>query len=1487
MVVKKVFRRLIAGSVILTLFFSSLLCPTPLLFPAKAAPAREYQGSDVIHILNSLLRQTAAENQTQQAAAGSLQEGQADLNPPDPNFIENNNQSGLPQEEIDRIINEHLAAPNKEAQAPKQVVKQQPQDLADLEDLEDQQIDRFIIKYRNEKQKEKTSLKVKDIIKERKPTQNSKFDVFITRDKMKKEDFSALLKQKEADPNIEYIQPDYQLTVASTETSPDENRELPTDRNEPRQEDNSTPTDSNETQTDTQAPTLSDITFDGLKIELTYDETLNSASIPSGSDFSVKNQDGQTVAIAGIEITDNKVEITLVAPQADAEAVVLSYTPGTKPIADQAGNPAAGFSGREVQASPEIAADTSGPLLKTAEVKDNIITLGYNEALLDSPVPLIADFSLVCTADGKSLTVKIKKVTITDKSVCLTLENSFAAGQTMQISYLPGENPITDPAGNPAAGFSNQEVSNQTETVDLEAPVLQEATINNIELVLSFNEELKEDSLPANNDFSLKLNGQALPDALQKIRINGKKVIITVTEPVAGDDVLKLSYLPGTMPLLDLAGNEAEPFSDIIVNNVTALEINDPRYSEQWALRANTIAEDNNQAVSVGVNAADAWQKAEGEGVVIAVLDTGIDITHEDLEDNIWTNTTEIPANGLDDDGNGYIDDINGWNFVDKTNAVHNPVTVADEWHGTHVAGIIAAETGNEKGIAGVAPKAKIMPLQVFKNGTAYTSDIISAIKYAENNGAQIVNCSWGSTSENTALREAMAETGLLFVCAAGNSHQDIDLNPVYPASLSGDNIISVASVKENGNFSRFSNYGANSVDVTAPGEEILSTTPGNAYGESGGTSQAAAFVSGEAALILSKYPNADISEISIRIITSCDKLSSLTGKVAGGGIINCTSALAEPVIQNDNIIEIVEETVEDPGSGTPDDGGYDLYSVDEWNLQGNISTARIYFGTAVHNDKIYCAGGYNGSTLKSVEVYDPESGSSTTATDMSEARRGLAATVAGGKIYAIGGINNSGSKNMNEVYDPATNTWTILANMPTGRFLPGAATVNGIIYVIGGENQHSLNTVEAYNPATNTWSTKASMPTARYGLGVVASNGKIYAIGGHNSADVNTVEEYDPVTDTWSTKASMPVTKKLFGTALINGKIYAVGGQGPSGYLRDTYEYDTGNDVWGQRANLNTTRLGLGAAAVNGRVYALGGKNNSYLNTVEKYGLPTNKWQTIQKMPTARSELGAAAVNGKIFAIGGYDGNSCLNTVEEYDKSTNTWITKNNMPTARRGLVIAALNGKIYAVGGYNETYLSILEEYDPIANSWTTKNSMSTAMGYFGLTTANGKIYAVGGYNGNNYLNTVEEYDPILDTWNTKANIPTARGYLGVTAANGKVYAIGGYNGSTYLNTVEEYNPANNTWLTKVVMPTARRGLGAETVSGKIYAIGGYNGTSYLQTVEQYDPNNNTWTTLNKEKMLVGRERFGSTSLDGKIYVLGGYNGAYCNTVEVYTNS
>ncbi|WP_368292719.1 kelch repeat-containing protein [Dehalobacter sp. TBBPA1] len=1381
--------------------------------------------------------------------------------------ISSNN--GLTQAEIDKIVNAHFnyqsnKSQNNTVQLSKPATNQQvPDDLQP----DNQQYDRFIVKYKDEKQKENTYNKIKGSLKQRKLTKNKKFDVYITTEKMKKENMVSLLKQKQVDSNIEYIQPDYQLTVASEDSS----QSGGTDQS--GQSGNSGQT----SDTTSQAPTLSNLSCDGLKITLTYSETLSNSSIPSVQDFTATTTDGTNIAISTIAIADNTVVITLSSPQAAGENILLSYTPGTKPIQDTTGNPAQNFSGQQVTSSLAQTAT----VLVSAQAADNKITLQFSNTLDTTSVPAVSDFAVAIQNEkGNPVTNSIKSIDIDSQTVTLTLAKNLLAGQTVQLNYTSWNNPLKDQAGNPISGFSDENVTNQTA---IALPQLQEATIIADQLELDFSKELKADSNLAKGDFSLTVNNNIITNPFKSLAINGEKVTLVLNKSVVMEDQVQISYTPGTNPLQDTEGNKADAISGFTVDNQTVMDVNDTFFNQEWGLLSNIIDTVTNLVKSIGANVVKAWSQSQGDGVTVAVIDTGIDITHSDLKHNIWANTKEVAGNSTDDDNNGYIDDIHGWNFVDNTNSVYSSAEAPDDWHGTHMAGIIAAEMGNKLGIAGVAPKVKIMPLQVFKNGTAYTSDIINAIDYVKNNGAQIVNCSWGTTSDNTALKEAIENSGLLFVCAAGNSNQNIDSSPVYPAAYNLDNVISVASLNQSGNLSHFSNYGNSSVDVAAPGENIYSTLSGNTYGQSSGTSQAAAFVTGEAALILSKYPNTNNSDIKQRIISSCDQLSSLTGKVASGGIIDCAAALADPIVPSDTVIQVQEDTTSDQGTGSSDNGGYNLYSVNEWNTNGSLSTARRDLGTVSFNNKVYCVGGYNGSYLNSTEVYDPAANLSTTAGSLNTARYGLAVAATDSKIYAIGGYYSGGYTNKAEVYDTTTNIWSYVANMPTARDYLGAATVNGIIYVIGGLNGSALSTVEAYDPSTNTWTTKASMPTARYGLGVVAYNGKIYAIGGYNSTYVNTVEVYDPVTNTWTTKASLPVACRYFGIAAISGSIYVMGGYNGS-YLNSTYQYDPNADTWGARANLSAGKYGLAAAAVNEKIYAFGGYYSGYLNTVEEYGLPSSKWTVLNNMTTARSDLGAAAVNGKVYAIGGYDGSTYLSTVEQYDQTTNSWSTMASMSTVRKGLGVTSYNGLIYAVGGYNgSSYLKTLEVFNPITNTWITKASMSTARAYLGLTVVNGKLYAIGGYNGTSYINTVEEYDPVANTWTTKANMTTARGYLGLTSVNGKVYAIGGYNGSTYLNTVQVFDPFANTWTSKNAMITARRGLGVESVSGIIYAIGGYNG-SYLNIVEQFDPSTNNWTALSKENMFNSRERFGMTSLDGKIYVIGGYNGSYIKTSESY---
>lgn len=266
------------------------------------------------------------------------------------------------------------------------------------------------------------------------------------------------------------------------------------------------------------------------------------------------------------------------------------------------------------------------------------------------------------------------------------------------------------------------------------------------------------------------------------------------------------------------------------------------------------------------INAPEVWQNGyTGNGIIVAVIDTGVDYNHNDLKNNIWTNTKEIAGNGIDDDGNGYVDDVQGWNFDSKNNN-----TLDDNGHGTHVSGIIAGEN-NAYGVTGVAYNAKIMPVKVLNSsGSGSYSAIADGIYYAVNNGAKIINLSLGGDFSSKALQSALeyaSNKGVIVVMAAGNEGGSI---PGYPARYADKSGIAVGAVGKNGNLTDFSNRsGSNQLAyVTAPGESIYSTVPGNQYANYSGTSMASPYVAGVVALMLSANPN--LSEGQIRdIITS------------------------------------------------------------------------------------------------------------------------------------------------------------------------------------------------------------------------------------------------------------------------------------------------------------------------------------------------------------------------------------------------------------------------------------------------------------------------------------------------------------------------------------------------------------------------------------------------------------------------------------------
>ncbi len=291
------------------------------------------------------------------------------------------------------------------------------------------------------------------------------------------------------------------------------------------------------------------------------------------------------------------------------------------------------------------------------------------------------------------------------------------------------------------------------------------------------------------------------------------------------------------------------------------------------------------------IDAPAAWAMNTGSSsTIIAVIDTGVDYSHPDLANNMWTNSGENPSDGIDNDNNGYIDDYRGWNFYSDTN---NPMD--DHSHGTHCAGTIAAVGNNGIGVVGVCWTAKIMPLKFLgASGSGYTSDAVSAILYANRMGAHVLSNSWGGGGYSSSLKTAIDNSPAVVVCAAGNEASNTDLYPSYPGAYTSNTIISVAATNNQDNLASFSNYGAVSVDVGAPGVSTYSTTPSNTYGYKSGTSMATPHVSGLAGLIKSTNPALTNLQIKTVILGTTDAKSSLTGKCVTGGRINAQRAVSQ-----------------------------------------------------------------------------------------------------------------------------------------------------------------------------------------------------------------------------------------------------------------------------------------------------------------------------------------------------------------------------------------------------------------------------------------------------------------------------------------------------------------------------------------------------------------------------------------------------------------
>ena len=384
--------------------------------------------------------------------------------------------------------------------------------------------------------------------------------------------------------------------------------------------------------------------------------------------------------------------------------------------------------------------------------------------------------------------------------------------------------------------------------------------------------------------------------------INTNSMIATNAKTNAtGGKLLLVDSKLGTMEAIELIKDApgveyAEPnwiYNHFAVSNDTYFT-----NGSLWGMYGNTTSPSN----QFGSQAAVAWanNKVGSATVYIGIIDEGYMYTHEDLAANAGKNPGEIDNNGIDDDGNGLVDDVYGWDFAGNNNTVFDGV---DDDHGTHVAGTIGAVGGNGKGVAGVVWNVKLLNAK-FLGGTGGTlANAIKAVDYFTDlktrQGLNIVatNNSWGGGGFSQALQDAIERAnnaGILFIAAAGNSGTDNDATPSYPASYPNANVIAVASITNTGGLSSFSQYGATSVDIGAPGSGIWSTVPVRSKGKTissyasyNGTSMATPHVSGAAALYASLNPGATAAQIKAAILNSATPTSSLSGKCATGGRLN------------------------------------------------------------------------------------------------------------------------------------------------------------------------------------------------------------------------------------------------------------------------------------------------------------------------------------------------------------------------------------------------------------------------------------------------------------------------------------------------------------------------------------------------------------------------------------------------------------------------
>ncbi|MCF6148045.1 MAG: S8 family serine peptidase [Candidatus Kuenenia sp.] len=797
------------------------------------------------------------------------------------------------------------------------------------------------------------------------------------------------------------------------------------------------------------------------------------------------------------------------------------------------------------------------------------------------------------------------------------------------------------------------------------------------ELIVKFNEHASQQAIDAVNE---ALGAKEIA-SFKEFGISHMKL-------PDGSDVNELAILYEENPNVKYAEPNFIYYEDYIPT--------DTNFSTLWAL--------NNTGQGGGtpdadIDAVEAWDTFNGDPspnpkIVVGVVDSGIEYTHEDLADNMWINPGEIAGNNTDDDNNGYIDDIHGINTTDDGRGEGNPMEDANDiqgGHGTAVAGVIGAVEGNGVGIVGVNFNVELMALKFIRRGEGQLATALECLNYVidmkknHNVNIRVLNNSWGGGPYSQALSDAIDElkaNDILFIGGAGNLSRDTDVSAYYPASFPNDNVISVAGTDFNDSIVNYSSFGASSVDVFAPTENIRVTALNNSYTTAGGVSMSVAYTTGLASLLFGYYPTATYADIRDIIFSTVGRPVTIpSGKTITGGRINANNALnpdypgsLPPVVTKIfPVFGSIGTTVTITGSHFGVTEGSVAFNgipaiISSWSDTGIACT--VPDGAATGKIEVTTNSSVSNPTNPIFTVSCMDSRGA-----MPTAVYRPAVAVHNGKIYAIGGFTLtllSTGQVVNEdadfvqIYDTLTDTFSTTTDAngndvgkPTSASNACAATIDGKIYVAGGYVPTTpptrLDVLEVYDIASNTWdTTKAPLPKGLSGASAVALNGMLYVMGGASTGvsgdfvDEKELYRYDPVVDTWTQLSPMSTNRTFFGAAVINGKIYVCGGHGDAGFLNSTEVYDPSTDTWTPLAPMNFARYDFGCVAISGKLVAFGGNDSvespPFFDSVEIYDPETDQW-SIHDCPLsiARQGVRGAVVDNYVYALCGMNGPESL----------------------------------------------------------------------------------------------------------------------------------------------------------------------------------------------------------------------------------------------------